>query len=74
MFTPAKLRATVEETLANTDVDLQGKQGVFLLVADLHGVKAVTAIRVGEHWAIQAAVKQPWKGELEANAVVKATW
>lgn len=74
IFSPDKLRETVQRALDQPDVDLTDKRGAFVLVADQDGVKAVTAMRVNDVWTIQAAVEQPWKGQPTIGATVKATW
>lgn len=74
MFSPDELRATIQKTLTAPDVDLGDKRGAFLVVVDRSGAKAVTAVKIGSVWTVQAVVDHPWAGSLDFGANLKASW
>lgn len=71
VFSNAALQKAVDAAL---DKIPDGQKSAIIAHADLDGAKLTAMVKLDDHWSIQAAVIKPWKGPLEAEAEVIASW
>jgi predicted alpha/beta hydrolase family esterase len=70
-FDDPALQAAIERAMAQLSAD---KRGAFVAHADGSGASVSAVERIGSHVSIEGALLYPWRGKLEGEAELVASW
>jgi hypothetical protein len=71
IFSNTALQAAVDKAVSKIPA---GQDSAIIAHVDLDGASLTALARIDDHWTIKAACIKPWKGPLQAEAEVIASW
>lgn len=73
-FSQADLAKAVNDAFAVSQDIPTDHRGAFVTIANEHGVTAVVAHKIDDHWTVTGQIDHPWSGGLDYGATIQATW
>lgn len=70
-FSDSAVQAAVDKALTMVP---EGRHVAVLAVADLKAAKLAVAVKINDHWSMMGVLEKTYKGPLEAQAALKASF